>query len=419
MTTIMKAFKIRVYPSSEQRRLFAQSEGACRYVRNRVLREMAEFHREKGEYKSVLQMNREVTQWKKSQETSWLAEIPSDPINQEMRDLDTAFKHFFAKRAKYPKKKRKLFACSIRFVFDHRHAGKVRAWAERQVILPVLGRVKLAQPERLPAAMPKLITLSRDAADRYFISFAVETKAEPLPATGVSLGLDLGIKSLAVDSTGAVYRGAQALKRKLRYLRRQQRFLSRKVGARKGQTPSNRFKRQARRVGRLYARITDMRRDALHKVSLEIVRKADVIALENLNVRGMVRNRRLARHIADQGFSELRRQITYKAGWYGKVVLLADRWAPSTKMCSGCGQLHEMPLGKRVMACDCGLTIDRDHNAAINILTMCTGGNSGIDARGQGKNLSDPSGSPESSDTLDETRTKRGHEANRKDREAA
>jgi putative transposase len=416
MNTVNKSFKIRCYPTAEQRRLFAQAEGATRYVRNRVLREMDEFHKTTGGYKSVIDMGREVTQWKKQPETLWLAEIPFDPIAQELRDLDAAFKNFFVKRAKYPTKKHKRFGCAIRFAFDHRHAGKVKAWAERTVILPKLGAIKLAQPERLPVQMPKLITLSRDGAGRFFASFSVEMEIQALPATGVSVGVDVGIKALAVESDGTVHEGAKALRRRLRHLKRQQRALSRKVGARKSERQSNRYRRQARRVGRLHAKIADCRRDAQHKASTAIVRKADVIALEDLNVKGMLKNGKLARHITDSGFSELRRQIEYKANWHGKVVLLADRWAPTSKTCSGCGQVHDMPLSKRVMSCGCGLVLDRDWNAARNILSFCTAGYAGIKARGLSKNLSNHGIPNLSFGTQDETRTDCRSRTSRTDR---
>lgn len=410
--TIMKAFKIRVYPTREQEILFARTEGCCRFVYNRVLREISEAYREHGEKKSVIVMSREVTQWKKQEEMAFLAEVPSDAIAQELRDLDRAFQNFFAGRAKYPKAKKKHTGCAIRLVFDQRHAGKVRAWNGHRLVLPGFGEVRLAQPERLPAAMPKLITLRRDACGRFFVAFAVEQEIAPLPETGVSIGVDVGVKTLAVESDGTQHDGARSMKRKIRHLRRQSRALSRKV---KG---SNRWKRQRRRVARLHAQIADTRSDALHKASTAIVRKADVICLEDLNVSGMMANGKLARSIADQSFGEFRRQIEYKAAWHGKIVLFADRWAPTSKTCSGCGQVHDMPLRKRRMVCDCGVDLDRDHNAAINILSFCTAGNAGIDARGVGKNLSEAVfGSPEAP-TLNRE-PKAGHDDARREREAA
>lgn len=409
---MLKAYKIRCYPTLAQRLAFARTEGATRYVRNRVLREMDAFHQATGGYKSVVEMSREVTQWKRDPDTSWLADIPSDPIAQELRDLDAGFKAFFAKRAKYPKKKRKLFGCAVRFVFDQRHSGKVRAWLDRSLILPKLGQIKLAQPDRLPVQMPKLVTLSRDGAGRFFVAFAVELASEALPATGHEVGVDLGIKALAVVSDGRFFDGAKSLRGKLRHLKRLQRGLSRKVGARKGERKSNRYLRQARRVGRLHAKIADTRRDVQHKATTAIVRSADVIALEDLNVAGMLKNGKLALHIADGGLAEVRRQIEYKANWYGRTVVYADRWAPTSRTCSGCGQVHDMPLSKRRMVCDCGADLDRDLNAARNILSMSTGEKSGIKARGAGKNLSEEgSGRPEAPAVKREPRANLTHDS--------
>lgn len=389
VNTVHKAFKIRAYPAAEQERQFSRTEGACRYVRNRVLREMDEFHKATGGHKSVIGMSREVTGWKKVPETSWLAEIPSDPIAQELRDLDAAFKNFFAGRARHPRKKRKQFGCSIRFVFDQRHAGKVRAWASQSLALPKLGEIKLAQPERLPPQMPKLVTLTRDGAGRFFVSFAVEAEVLALPGTGVAVGVDIGIKTLAVASDGAEYPNVRALKRKERHLRRQQRRLSRKSGARRGERRSSRYRRQARRVARIHCRIADARRDAAHKASTAIVRNADVIALEDLNVKGMMKNGRLSKAVGDAGFRLLRTQVEYKANWHGRQVWLADRFAPTSKTCSCCGhRLQELDLSVRKWDCPaCGAHHDRDVNAAKNILRFAVAGGTGEggdtpDARG-------------------------------------
>ena len=161
---VQKAFKIRAYLTPEQRRAFAQAEGATRYVRRRVLREMDGHYKVTGQRKTLLEMSREVTQWKQKEETAWLKDIPSDVINQELRDLKQAFEHFFSafktknpsRMVRYPKPKRKSTSGAIRFAFDHRHPGKVAGWTGRKVILPKLGVIKLAQPERLPEEMPKL-----------------------------------------------------------------------------------------------------------------------------------------------------------------------------------------------------------------------------------------------------------------------
>jgi len=197
MSTIHKSFKIRDYPTQEQRRQFARAEGATRYVHNRVLRAMDEHQKATGGYKSFIDMSREVTQWKRDPETLWLKEVPSTCITQGLRDLQTAFGHFFAKRAQYPKKARKQSGCAIRFQLDQRQDALFSAWAHRQVKIPTMGLMKMAQPERLPVTLPKMITLSRDSAGRYFISFGVEVDVNRLPVTGHTVGVDVGIKDLA------------------------------------------------------------------------------------------------------------------------------------------------------------------------------------------------------------------------------
>jgi putative transposase len=375
-----KSYKIRVYPTRLQKEYFAKSEGATRYVRNRVLSEMDHYHQETGGYKSIIEMSREVTKWKKAEETSWLKEIPDDVLRQELRDLDAAFKNFFAKRSNYPKKKKKTFGCSIRFVFDQRHLSKVRNWLQGNVILPKFGKLKLGQKNRLPVEMPKQITMSRDCADRYFISFMVEQEIQELPKTGNQVGVDLGIKTLVYCSDGKKYDGARSLRRKLKHLKRLQRSLSRKV---KG---SNRYKKQRLKVGKLHRKIADTRNHRLHEITTDIVRNNDNICLEDLNVKGMVKNHNLALSLSDCSFGEIRRQLVYKSNWYGREILLSNVWNPTSKMCSGCGQIHEMKLSDRIMLCDCGLELDRDFNAAINILNFSlkenTVENTGIYARG-------------------------------------
>jgi putative transposase len=306
-------------------------------------------------------------------------------------------------------------------VFDQRHPGKVAGWQAQQVVLPKLGAVKLAQPDRLPSAMPKLITLRRDGAGRFFIAFGVEYQPETLPVTGVSLGVDVGIKSLAVDSQGAEYPNAKALAGRLKHLRRQQRSLSRKQGARKGEKQSNRYRRQARRVARLHCRIADGRQLAQNQASAALVAKADVICLETLRVKNMMQNGRLARSLADAGISELHRQIEYKAAWAGRQVKRTDPWSPTSKTCSCCGyKLKDLSLSTRAWQCpECGAKHDRDVNAARNILSFCTAGNAEINARGLDQNLVANTGSPGLPTIQDETRTECGHAWVREDRSHA
>ncbi len=375
---VQKAYKIRAYLTPEQRRAFAQAEGATRYVRRRVLGEMDAHYKATGTRKSLLAMGREVTQWKQAEETLWLKDIPSDVIIQELRDLKQAFEHFFralktkgsGTKVGYPKPKRKSASGAIRFAFDHRHPGKVAGWTGKKVILPKLGMIKLAQPERLPVEMPKLVTLSRDSSGRFFISFSVRQMIEALPVTGVSLGVDLGLIDLAVLSDEARIPAIKGLKKKERYLRRQQRTLSRRQGSKKGEKKSRRYLKQQQKVNRIHCRISDARRDYAQKASRALIKKADVIALEDLNVQGMMKNPRLSKALSDAAFRLLRTCLEYKGKWYGRTVCYADRFVPTTKTCSVCDhRVEEMPLSVRTWTCPCcGTLHDRDINAARNIL---------------------------------------------------
>jgi len=258
--------------------------------------------------------------------------------------------------------------------------------------LPKLGALKVRWSQ-VPAGIPKMATVSRMPTGRYFVSFACEVEMAQLPLTGKTVGLDLGIKDVVIawDGETATKSGnPRHLKGQLRYLKRQQRRLSRM------QKGSNRRNRQKVKVARIHAHVAAMRADFLHKTTTGIVRSADVIVLEDLNVKGMVRNHCLAGAIADVGMGEFRRQIEYKAAWYGRKVVVVDPWFPSSKTCSACGSYQQnMPLSVRYWICpDCGTRHDRDVNAAKNIRrfairqahVVATGGEPGI-ARGESMNL--------------------------------
>jgi putative transposase len=434
MTTINRSFKIRAYPTREQERLFARTEGSCRYVYNRALRELSEACRN-GEKKSVIDMSREVTKWKKEEATAWLAEIPSGPLTQSLRDLEKAYANFFARRAAYPKPHRKLYGCSIRMQIDQRSGVAANAWREQRAILPGFGEIKLAQPERIPVERAKMVTLRRDGAGRFFIAFGVEQEAEALPATLAAVGVDLGVKTLATLSTGEKVEAAKKLKKLQRRLKHQQRTLSRRKGARKGETRSRRYIKQKARVARIQCRIADTRADGIHKLTDKLTREFDVVALEDLNVKGMMASAKgtagepgkkvaqkagLNRGIASAGFAEIRRQVEYKAVWRGRQVIYANRWAASSKTCSCCGhRLKELRLGARAWDCPaCGAAHDRDGNASINILAFAAAGGEPVDARG-GRNKPTEPTVRKATKASNEARTERGHADPRTDREAA
>jgi putative transposase len=351
---------------------------------------MSESYRQKkrGEREKSLSINdisKALTNWKKEEDTAWLGEVSSVALSQSLQNLKTAFDRFYKKISGYPKYHKRFTACAIRFhLAGNRCPKMVTKWHNKQVQLPSIGNIKIAQPERLPNQYPKMITMSRDACGRYFISFMVEVEQQTLSPNDSIVGVDLGVKTLAVYSTGEQVKAHQALKKLQRRLKHLQRCLSRKVGSKKGQVKSNRYKKQQARVNRVHCRISDSRHDSQHKLTHDLTYRFGIICLEDLNVKGMMtraknknvaQKRGLNRGIANAGFGEIRRQIEYKAKWRGREVFYANRWAPTSRTCNECGTYQqEFNLSMREWTCpDCGTHHDRDLNATKNIVVFATG----------------------------------------------
>ena len=292
--------------------------------------------------------------------------------------LDSAYRNAFAGRARLPRFKSRRGAQRARVGFDARHAGKVRAWLTGRLVLPGLGAVKL-RGRTLPRAMPKLVSVTLDAAGRYWVSFAVdEAIAQPAPAMHPSVGIDVGVAHLATLSTGEHVENPRALAKHLARLARLQQRLARQCRG------SRRHARTRTRIARVHARIADCRREHLHRLSTRLVHENQVIAIEALNAEGMGRSAKgtreapgrnvgakagLNRSVKDAAFGELRRQLTYKAAWYGRTVVAVDRFFASSRLCSGCGA-HKGALGldeRRWRCASCSAEHDRDVNAAVNI----------------------------------------------------
>jgi putative transposase len=395
MKIIHRAFKIRVYPTIEQRKLFARTEGACRYVYNRALEEMSQSWQQKKEgtikrSKTVIDMSRIMTQWKKQEETRWLADVPFSPLVCSLRALGTAFDRFFRNVSGYPCRHRRRMACSIQSQLDTRSPRAAQNWREGRVIFPGFGRIKLAQPERVPQEIPKMLALSRDASGRYFLAFQVEQPSIERADTGETVCVDLGVKTLAVLSTGEKIEHHPSIKTLRRRLKHAQRSLNRKRRHQKGRHRSNRYKKQQLKLAKIHCRMADARRDTQHKLTHDLTRRFDSIYLEDLNVKGMMRSARgtishpgknvaqksgLNRAIADAGFGEIRRQIQYKAEWRGQTVSVVGRFAATTSTCSRCGtRKSPFSLAIRTWTCSqCGTFHDRDINAAVNIKNFATG----------------------------------------------
>ncbi|MEU2172025.1 IS607 family element RNA-guided endonuclease TnpB [Micromonospora chersina] len=333
----------------------------------------------------------------------WWRECSKEAFNTGLDALARALKNWSdsrgGKRAGRPVgfprfKSRRRTTPSVRFT-----TGTIRVEADRKhVVLPRLGRLKLHECARKLArridngtARIMSATVRRDGG-RWHVSFCVEVeRVVRVPARPDStVGVDVGVKHLAVLSTGELEPNPRHLSNAQCRLRRLARSMARKTGPdrRTGQRPSNRWQRAHARLGRAHARVAHLRRDSLHKLTTRICQQHGVIVVEDLNVAGMLRNRRLARHIADAGFGELRRQLAYKTQWNGGRLIVADRWYPSSKTCSGCGAVKtKLALSERTYTCQtCGLSIDRDHNAALNLAALAaeydTAGSGPVTARG-------------------------------------
>lgn len=359
----IRAYKLRLYPNAAQRMMLERYFGSARWVWNRAMEYRSKAYRRRGESLSAVDFSRLLTRLKRTARYGWLRETPSVVLQQKLRDQDRAFTNFFAGRARYPRFRKRGNAEAIRFTIDARHVGKVAAWTARRVVVAGIGEVRYRGGNH-PGQVPKRVTVRRDACGHYYASFTVEVEMSVKPLAGKAVGVDVGLKDLATLSDGTHIEHPKHLKGQLKRLRHAGRALSRR---RKG---SRRWHAARRRVARLHQRIRNARSDALHKLTTGLVDENQVICLEDLNVSGMVKNHHLAQAIADSGFGELRRQLTYKAQWYGRTLIVVDRWYPSSKTCSCCGHVLEaLSLSIRHWTCPaCSAEHERDENAARNIL---------------------------------------------------
>ncbi|WP_435210335.1 RNA-guided endonuclease InsQ/TnpB family protein [Streptomyces sp. bgisy034] len=360
MRQVKRAFKYRFYPKDEQAAELSRTFGCVRLVYNKALQERTRAWYGEQRRISYVQSSAALTQWKKTGELAFLTEVSSVPLQQALRHLQTAFGNFFAKRAEYPRyKSRKKSRASAEYT------RSAFTWRDGQLTL-----ARMAQPldirwsRPLPqGAEPTTVTVSRDRAGRWFVSLLCEDTIVPGPATTAAVGLDAGITSLVTLSTGEKVANPRHERRDRARLARAQRELSRKA---KGSV--NREKAR-KRVAKVHARIADRRRDFLHKLTTRLVRENQTVVIEDLTVRNLLKNGRLARAISDASWTELRSMLEYKCAWYGRELVVIDRFFPSSKLCGTCGTVAaKMPLNVREWTCECGAVHDRDVTAARNIL---------------------------------------------------
>ena len=362
----MKArYKYRIYPNNVQVVKLNQLFGCCRFVWNQALAHCNKLYAQKEKKPSNSDLQKQfISQAKKS--AHWLKEVASTPLQQSLNDLDVAYKNFFESlsgqrkgpKLKAPRFKSRKSRQSARFVGSNFKAGK------HKLFLTKIGKVKIVWSRSLPSK-PTSVTIIKDSAGRYFASFVVETDAEPLEPNGQSIGIDLGINTFAALSNGEKIDAPKPLKKNLKKLKRFQRSLSRK-------TPGSKRRDKARlRVAKLHSKIKDVREDFLHKLSTRLMKEKQLVALEDLNVAGMVKNRKLSRAISDLGWRQFRTMLEYKANKYDRDFRVIDRWEPTTQKCSACGfKGGKKELSVREWVClNCGTWHDRDLNSAVNVLS--------------------------------------------------
>lgn len=358
-------FRYRIYPNAIQVKRLSQLFGCTRVVWNDALAFCQQTWKEGIKYPGASQLMKQfITQAKSNPSRCWLGEVSNIPLQQSIRDLDVAFRNFWnslkGKRKglhmKPPRFKKRCSKQSAKFT-----TGGFNIKGEK-VYFAKIGKVKTVWSRPLPSS-PSSATVIKDAAGRYFVSFVCEVDVQPLPVSSQAVGVDLGIKTFATLSTGEKIDAPKPLNAALKKLKQLQQSLNRKV---KG---SNRRERARLAVARLHARIADTRSDFLHKLSTRLIRENQTISLEDLNVSGMVKNRRLSRAISDLGWRAFREMLTAKASMYGRDINIISRWEPTSQVCSCCGEKGgKLDLSIRLWEClFCGATHDRDINAAINI----------------------------------------------------
>jgi putative transposase len=388
------AHVIALRPTAAQERMFRRAAGCARLAYNWGLLQWEQSYRAGG--RPTWQSVQRAFVARIDQDFPFLRMVPSGAYHQPFRHLGQAFRRFFEdvvfnrqcrppqrkRRIRYPRVKRRHH-CRVAFV-----VRGIRV-VDGFVIVPKVGKVRICEAPRFPTRIVSA-TIAADA-DRWTISLRFDAPAAeapaPQPAPGGIVGIDLGLHAVVTQSDGITVRHPKPLRRAGKRLRRLQRQLARRRAG------SKRRARSRRAIARLHRRIRNIRREVTHTTTTAIVRRYQTIVIEDLNVRGMLRNHALAQAISDVAWGEFRRQLTYKCARHGRTLIVADRFFPSTKRCARCGDMQDsMPLSQRTFDCaQCGLSIDRDRNAALNLQQYpCIAGNS--NARGEPASVTTASG---------------------------
>ena len=356
MKTIFRTYQFELQPTQEQKVLLDKHFGCVRYVYNHFLNERKEQYQADKKSDNYYKQAATLTELKKKEETAWLKEVNSQSLQFALRCLDTAYVNFFRGNAKFPRfksrKKKNSFTVPqfAKLEYGRFFAPKFKEGIKVNIHREVKGEISKC-------------TLSKTPTGKYFVSILSEEQYQPKEKTGAVCGVDLGLKDFAITSDGIKFKNNKYTKQYEKELAKAQKHLSRKT---KG---SNSFERQKQKVAKIHEKISNTRQDVLHKVSRQLVSDYDIIALEDLNIKGMMSNRKLSKHIADASWGTFVRFLEYKADWNDKQVVKINRFYPSSKTCNVCGWINQdLNLSVREWTCKNGHHLDRDENAAKNIL---------------------------------------------------
>lgn len=354
---MLKSYKYKLVPNKTQSILLNKHFGCVRFAYNYFLNERKKEYETNKQSLNYNANSKSLTELKKQNEFVWLNEINSQSLQHSLKNLDGAYNSFFKKRTMFPKFKSKHNRnsfCVPQFVKVENNKLSIPKFREG---------IKMIVDREFTGEI-RQCTVSKTATNEYFVSVLVDGDHKPLPLTDKQIGVDLGLKEFLITSEGKKYKNNRFTKKYAKKLKEHQQHLSRKT---KG---SNRYNKQKLKVARIHKKITNSRVDNLHKVSTELVKNYDEIAIEDLNIKGMVKNHKLSKAISDASWGNFVRMLTYKAEWNNKKILKIDRFFPSSKTCNHCGYINQgLKLEMRSWECpSCKTNLDRDINAAKNIL---------------------------------------------------
>lgn len=354
---INKTYKFRLFPTKDQEVPLNQHFGHSRWVYNHFLNERKEQYQADKKSDNYYKQAATLTKLKKEEDTKWLKEVNSQTLQFALRSLDTAFLNFFRGNAQFPKFKSRKH----KNTFTIPQFGKLE---DGKIIIPKFrDGIKVKLHREVKGEIGKM-SITKTPTGKYYVSIFTEQEVDELPKTNRQVGIDLGLKDFVITSDNNKFKNNRYTKKYSKKLKKAQQHLSRK------QKGSNGFEKQKLKVAKIHEKIASCRLDTLHKVSKELVESYDLISVEDLNVKGMIKNHKLSKHIADASWGNFVTLLQYKCDWYGKEFVKVNRFYPSSKSCSSCGWINQaLKLSDREWTCEsCGVVHDRDVNASINIL---------------------------------------------------